>query len=91
MTGARLAAEAPVAAGAGAIDDLRITGGRVFDPQRRSFRTADVAVRGGRIRAVGELPPGPARAVIDASGLWVTPGLVDMHTHVGAGSGLWGM
>lgn len=76
---------------AGVVDDLRITGGRVFDPGQRSFRAADVAVRRGRIRAVGQLSPGPARTVIDASGLWVTPGLVDMHTHVGPGSGFWGM
>lgn len=73
------------------IDDLRIHGGEIFDPQRREFRSADIAVDRGRIRAVGDLPPGPARAVVDASGLLITPGLVDMHTHVGAGSGFWGM
>jgi N-acyl-D-aspartate/D-glutamate deacylase len=41
----------------------------------------DVAVRGGRIVAVGHVPPGPARREIDAHGLVVAPGFIDMHSH----------
>ncbi|MEU8137514.1 N-acyl-D-amino-acid deacylase family protein [Streptodolium elevatio] len=62
------------------MDDLVIRGGTVVDGTGAAPRTADVAVNGGRIREVGaQLPAG--RREIDASGLLVTPGWVDVHTH----------
>ncbi len=42
---------------------------------------ADVGVRGGRIAAIGSLSDQPAAQSIDATGLWLTPGFVDIHTH----------
>jgi len=60
--------------------DLVIRGGRVIDGSGAPARTADVAVAGGRIVAVGG-KLGPARREIDADGLLVTPGFVDIHTH----------
>ena len=63
--------------------DLVIRGGTVIDGTGAPARTADVAVDGERIAAVGE-GLGPARRVLDADGLLVTPGWVDIHTHYDA-------
>jgi len=63
--------------------DLALTGGRVLDPARGFDAIGDVLIDHGRI--VGITPPGgapAARDVIDARGLWVTPGLIDMHVHL---------
>ena len=60
--------------------DLVVRGGTLFDGTGSPGRTADVAVRGGRIVEVGA-GLGPAREEIDADGLLVTPGFVDIHTH----------
>src|SRR5436190_2198902 len=58
-----------------------ITGGNVVDAD--GMRRAEVAITGGRIAAL--LPPGEvaeARAVFDAAGAWLLPGLVDAHAHL---------
>lgn len=60
--------------------DLVITGGTLVDGTGAARRQADVAVRGDRIVAVGT-DLGAARRTIDAEGLVVTPGWVDVHTH----------
>ncbi|MBJ39489.1 MAG: amidohydrolase [Gammaproteobacteria bacterium] len=60
--------------------DQVIRGGTVIDGSGSAGRTADVAVEGARIVAVGE-KLGPARREINADGLLVTPGFVDIHTH----------
>lgn len=60
--------------------DLVIRGGTVVDGTGAVRRTADVAVNGGRISEVGKLG-GPGRREIDADGLLVLPGWVDIHTH----------
>lgn len=67
--------------------DLLIRGGRVIDPKNRRNSVMDVAVANGKIAAVAErIPAESARRVVDATGLYVTPGLLDIHTHVFAGS-----
>ena len=60
--------------------DLVIRGGTVVDGTGAAPRRADVAIDGGRITAVGEVP-GTGADEIDATGLLVTPGWVDVHTH----------
>jgi N-acyl-D-amino-acid deacylase len=63
--------------------DLVIRGGSVIDGSGAPARAADVAVEGDRIAAVGPLPgdAAAARRVIDAQGLVVAPGFIDVHTH----------
>ena len=60
--------------------DLIITGGTLVDGTGAERRTADVAVDAGRITEVGRVEGGGHR-IIDAEGLLVTPGWVDVHTH----------
>jgi N-acyl-D-aspartate/D-glutamate deacylase len=61
--------------------DLVITGGTLVDGTGAPSRQADVAVDGGTITEVGTLEDTGARRTIDAGGLLVTPGFVDVHTH----------
>jgi dihydroorotase len=62
--------------------DLLIKNGEVKDPARGFSQRADVAVLDGKIAAIEtQIEPDRARDVIDAKGLYVTPGLVDLHTH----------
>ena len=71
--------------------DLLLKGGEVIDPQRGTHAVMDVAIRDHKIAALEkEIPASAASKVIDASGLIVAPGLVDIHTHVYAGTGLRG-
>ena len=63
--------------------DILIRGGRVLDPGGDLSGDLDVAIEGEKIAAIGpDLPTEDAGQVIDASGLLVTPGLIDLHTHV---------
>ena len=60
--------------------DLVIRGGTVVDGTGTASQTADIAIDGGRITAVGKVTDG-AHRTIDADGLIVSPGVVDVHTH----------
>ena len=61
--------------------DLVIRHGRVVDGSGNPWFSGDVAVRGDRIVAVGRVPAGAAKREIDAKGLVVAPGFIDMHSH----------
>jgi dihydroorotase len=66
--------------------DLLLKGGHVIDPANEVDRVADVAIAAGKIAAVADsIPAGEAGKVVDVSGLYVTPGLIDIHFHVGHG------
>ncbi len=66
--------------------DLLLKGGHVIDPANDVDRVADVAITAGKIAAVQEsIPAGEAGKVVDVTGLYVTPGLIDIHFHVGHG------
>jgi len=60
--------------------DLVLRGGRVIDPGSGIDRVTDLAFAGARVAAIGDGLAG--RAVRDVAGLIVTPGLIDLHTHV---------
>ncbi len=76
----------PVAAQDAGPYDLLIRGGRVLDGTGNPWVRADVAVRDGRIAAVGLLPDARADRVVDATGLWVAPGFIDIHSHADDGN-----
>ncbi|MDH4096056.1 MAG: hypothetical protein OEV81_14885, partial [Betaproteobacteria bacterium] len=61
------------------MNDLLIRGATVYDGSGRPGRVMDIAVKDGRIAA-----PGPAKETLDAGGLALMPGIVDVHTHYDA-------
>lgn len=61
--------------------DLLIVNGRVLDGSGNPELRADVGIRGGRIAELGDLTGRPARRTIDATGLIVVPGFIDLHSH----------
>lgn len=68
--------------------DLLLQGGHVIDAKNGISAVRDVAIKDGAIAAVAaRVDPATALKVINVSGLYVTPGLVDMHAHVYAGTG----
>jgi dihydroorotase len=68
--------------------DFLLKGGHVIDPRNRISAVRDVAIANGKVAAVAaNIAPAEALKVVDASGHYVTPGLVDIHVHVYAGTG----
>jgi len=65
--------------------DLLIRGGRILDGSGNPWFYGDVAVKDGRIAAVGAIADAKAARVIDAAGKFVTPGFIDLHSHSDAG------
>src|SRR5579872_3234733 len=71
--------------------DLLLKGGHVVDAKNRVSDVRDVAIQNGRIAEVSShIDPAKAAKVVDVSGLYVTPGLVDIHVHVYASTGVKG-
>ncbi len=72
--------------------DVLIRGGHVIDPANNRSALLDVGISGGKIAAVeAGIDASRASNVIDASGQFVTPGLIDLHTHVYWGVTYWGI
>src|SRR6516225_8003026 len=64
------------------MSDLVLRGGRVIDPASGRDGTADVAFGDGKVTGVGHDLAGSGAEIVDAGGLLVVPGLIDLHTHV---------
>ncbi len=62
--------------------DLIIQNGLIIDGSGNPWYRGDVGIRGGKIAAIGKLDANEAQRVIDANGLVVAPGFIDVHTHV---------
>jgi dihydroorotase len=70
--------------------DLLLRGGHVIDPRNNLSAIRDVAMRDGKIAAVApKIDPATAVKTVDVAGLYVTPGIIDLHVHVFAGTGEW--
>ena len=66
------------------MERLLIRGGRVLDPASDRDEVADLLVEDGAIAEIGSGLAAEGAEVVDASGCWVAPGFVDMHTHLRA-------
>ncbi len=63
--------------------DILLKGGYVIDPKNNIDATMDIGIADGKIaRVASNIPEGSAQQVIDVGGMYVTPGLIDMHVHV---------
>src|SRR5215470_14536849 len=63
--------------------DLLLKGGLVIDPKNSINRVMDVAISNGKIARVAQnIPAAEAKKTVDVAGLYVTPGLIDIHAHV---------
>lgn len=69
--------------------DILLKGGHVIDPKNKIDGQMDVAIVGNKIfRVAADIPANTSKKTIDVSGLYVTPGIIDMHTHVFQGPDL---
>jgi dihydroorotase len=67
--------------------DLLIKNGHVIDPKNNIDTIKDIAVANGKIaRIANDIPATQSKKTIDATGLYIVPGLIDIHTHVFVGS-----
>ena len=68
--------------------DLLLQGGHVIDAKNNISAVRDVAIKDGSIAAVAaRLDPAAALKVVNVAGLYVTPGLIDIHAHTYTGTG----
>ncbi|MBL8208201.1 MAG: amidohydrolase/deacetylase family metallohydrolase [Blastocatellia bacterium] len=69
--------------------DVLLKGGTVIDPKNNINERRDVAIANGQIAAIEKtLDPATAKQVVNVNGLYITPGLVDIHVHVYTGTGM---
>jgi N-acyl-D-amino-acid deacylase len=68
-------------ANSGAIYDVAIVNGQIIDGTGNSWFHADLAVKSGKIVKIGRIDPRSAKRTIDAKGMAVSPGFIDLHTH----------
>jgi dihydroorotase len=69
--------------------DLALKGGHLIDPRNNINAVRDIAIKDGKVAAVAaDIPASSARKSIDLRGLYVTPGLVDIHVHLFATTGV---
>ncbi|HET6218005.1 MAG TPA: amidohydrolase/deacetylase family metallohydrolase, partial [Acidobacteriaceae bacterium] len=81
-------AGAQAAAAASPEYDLLLKGGHVIDARNNIDTLMDVAIQDGKIARVARaIPAGRAIKTVNVTGMYVVPGLVDIHTHVYAGTG----
>ncbi len=67
--------------------DILLKGGHVIDPKNKIDSKMDVAITGGKIfRVAANIPSNTAKKTVDATGMYVSPGFIDMHVHVFAGT-----
>jgi dihydroorotase len=67
--------------------DILLKGGHVIDPKNNIDSQMDVGIANGKIlKVAAEIPVNSAKKVVDVRGMYVTPGLIDIHTHVFVGS-----
>jgi dihydroorotase len=62
--------------------DLILTGGRIIDPANGRDEIADIAFKNGKVAEIGRGLPSAGAETVDVAGKLVTPGLIDLHTHV---------
>jgi N-acyl-D-amino-acid deacylase len=65
--------------------DLIVSGGRIVDGTGNPWFEADIAIKDGRIVALGKIEPARAASAINAKGLIVAPGFIDVHAHIERG------
>ena len=61
---------------------LLIKGGRLFDPVKGVDKVTDILIDEGNIVAIGNIDDGEVDSTLDAAGMVVTPGLIDIYTHL---------
>src|SRR5262249_26452913 len=71
--------------------DLLLKGGHVIDPKNKISQVMDVAISGGKIaRLARDIQTSQAKKTVDVAGLYVAPGLIDIHVHVFVRNGVEG-
>ena len=64
------------------MEPLLIKNGRVIDPSQKLDKVADILIEDGKVSQIGSKLKSPTGLVLEAKGLIVTPGLIDIHVHL---------